>query len=99
VAAEMGLHEDQFLDMTPRQFFAWMRGYNRRFEEQAELIRASTFLISGPHMKNGTTITKFWPLPWDKKPVIIPQSKEQRDAFRERAKRIFKERHGNHSGT
>ena len=95
----MGLHEDQFLGMTPRQFFAWIRGYNRRFEEQAELIRASTFLSKGGPLKNGDTITKFWPLPWDKKPVIIPQTKEQRDAFRERAVKYFQEKHGDNRRT
>lgn len=95
----MGLTEEQFLAMTPRQFFSWMRGYNRRFEEQAELIRASTFLAKGGPLKNGTTLKKFWPFPWDKKPEIIPITKEERDAFRERAKRIFRERHGINSGT
>lgn len=95
----MGLKEDEFLDMTPRQFFAWQRGYNRKFEQQAELIRASTFLAKGAPLKNGMTVTRFWPLPWDEKPVIIPQTKEQRDAFRERAKKLFEQRHGNNRGT
>ena len=92
----MGLQENEFLDMTPRQFAAWQRGLLRRFEQQAELVRASTYMICGP---KGTALTKFWPLPWDEKIVIIPQSKEQRDDFRERAKRIFKEKHGNDSAT
>lgn len=97
----MGLTEDAFLDMTPRQFFAWQRGEVNRYRENAELIRAAAYMISAPNLKQGTTPAKFWPLPWDVAPKFEPQDKQEADYFRQRAKMIFEKKraNGNHSGT
>lgn len=106
LAAEMGLSENDFLDMTPRQFFARRNGLIEQEKRQTELARIVSFLISWPDLKKGTSVRKFWPLPWDSEtaPEFEQQSKEDRDAWRERAKKIFEQkrlqrRHGNNSTT
>jgi len=92
VAAEMGISEDEFLDMTPRQFAAWQRGENNRYREHAELVRVSTYMICAPNLKQGTSVRRFWPLPWDEALVFEAQTKEVADAFRDRAKAIIKQK-------
>lgn len=76
--------------MTPRQFVAYRDGVTQRQRQQTELARAVAFLVSGPNLKKGTTMRKFWPLPWDVAPKFEPQSREELDAFEARAKAIFR---------
>jgi len=90
--------------MTPRQFYARRRGYLEQEKRQTELARISSYLISGPYLKKGTSIRKFWPLPWDGEnvPEFPKQDPEEAARFRERAKKIFEQKRlarGNNSGT
>lgn len=97
----MGLSEDQFLDMTPRQFAAWQRGENNRYKQHVELVRAAVFKMHD-QPKNGTSIKRFWPLPWDEAPTFEDRDPKELEAFRERAKKRFQQKralNGNDSGT
>lgn len=76
--------------MTPRQFVAYRNGVTERQRQAAELARAVAYLVSGPNLKKGTTMRKFWPLPWDVAPKFEPQTREERAAFEEQARAIFR---------
>ena len=85
------MSERDFLDMTPRHFFARHRAQVERDRQTAELARIVSFLVAGSsgNMKKGTTLRKFWPLPWDKAPTFEAQSDDEKKAFEDRAKRVF----------
>ena len=42
-----------------------IEGHEIDRKEGFEFTRGSAYLISSPYLKKGTTITQFWPLPWD----------------------------------
>lgn len=96
MAAEAGLKEGEFLEMTPRQFHAWRKGQRKA----TELARAVAYLISGPNLKPNTSLRKFWPLPWDIVPKIEPVSQEQIKFIEDNARRLFESLdRGNNSTT
>jgi len=100
----MGISESDFLDMTPRQFYARRRGMIEQEKRETEIARISAYLISGPYLKKGTSLKKFWPLPWDEVPKFEKQDPAEMAAFRERASKRIKYEHakrnnGNDSGT
>lgn len=103
----MGLSENEFLDMTPRQFYAMRQGQIEREKREAERIRLAAYLIATPTTNKGKTIMplrRWWPLPWDNEtaPVFEEQTPEERAAFAEKAKRIIEQKRlkrGNNSGS
>jgi len=96
MAAEYGLKEGEFLEMTPRQFHAWRKGHRR----PAELARAVAFLVAGHKLPPNMTIRKFWPLPWDIVPKIEPIPQEQIKFIEDNARRLFESlERGNNSTT
>lgn len=98
----MGLTETEFLDMTPRQFFARQRADVERERRGIEVARISAFLVASVsgNLKKGTSMRKFWPLPWDTEAKkIVEQSEEEARAFKEGVLRLIAQQHGNNSGT
>lgn len=98
LAAESGLTEAQFFDMTPRQFAAWNRGVTQRQRAHIEAIRIQTYLICLPNLKRGTNMKKFWSLPWDETPKIPVQTPEEIAHFNTNARKIFELIKGKASG-
>lgn len=68
---ELGLSQDAFYGMTPRQFGNLVMGYRRKeerhFKESWERARAIAATSLIPHIRKGRSrnITKIFPLPWD----------------------------------
>lgn len=84
--------------MTPRQFYARHNAEIEREKRQTDLVRLSTYLISGPNLKKGTTLRKFWPVPWDQaKTDFSDRDPKELEKFRERIQKRFKR--GNNRGT
>lgn len=98
----MGILERDFLEMTPRQFFARQKAENEKEKRGVEVARISAYLIAGSsgNLKKGITMRKFWPLPWDTEAKkIVQQSEEEQKAFTEGVKRLIAQQRGNNSGT
>lgn len=101
-AGAMGMSEQEFLDCSPRYFFARHRGFVRHHERQQqeawERARYLAFYTLSPHAKKGRLkkLSDLGRFPWEKKPApaetTLPErTPEQRAAdtaeFIARAKR------------
>lgn len=66
---EIGLRKDDFLSLTPSEFFLIVRGYNKRMEDEQMMLLYNTRTIAyhcvAPHVKDLPSIEKFMPLPTD----------------------------------
>ena len=85
----MGYSENEFWDMTPRFFAAAVKGWERNNRESWERARMVGYLSIAGYFdpkKATPSVEKVWPLPWDKKAVIIPWTPEEYNELHERRK-------------
>ena len=80
--SELGLSEDEFHRMTPRQTFILEMANKRRTERQWEQTREIAVMIhnmAGKYSKRNLTTRQFKPLSFDRKDKYPEWTKEEAD--------------------
>lgn len=87
----IGMGEEEFWACTPRYFAARQEAYVERNKRDMEALRLSTYKICYPYLNRGSTLKRFWPMPWDKTSATVfePADPVELKKFEDEAKLIF----------
>lgn len=84
MAAEAGVAPWDAEVRSIADLWIMIEGYGKRRRVEWEIARASSFAVAGPHLKDGTKLQRWWPMPWDPKPEDVNREIMKQQARREK---------------